>query len=105
VSTSNLNGHEVRTRPGVAFKGAVATFSADNAGLRFDAFIDWGDGRGSAGQVSANADGSMSVVGQHVYSHRGRYVATVDISGTYDFVTGNKYFGSFFSTTDAIVGT
>jgi hypothetical protein len=58
---------------GHAFRGTIATYTGlDTTQLnRYSANIDWGDGNQSAGELLLNPDGSVSVVGQHVYSAPG----------------------------------
>jgi 6-phosphogluconolactonase (cycloisomerase 2 family) len=61
----------------------VATFTdpvpGDAAG-EYTATITWGDGQSSAGTVSANADGSFTVQGHHVYAPVGNYQVGASIT-------------------------
>ncbi len=73
----------ISTTAGLAFSGAIASFSSGDAELvaaDFAARIDWGDGSAAgAGQVVADADGSFSVTGAHIYNTAGTYTVAVAI--------------------------
>jgi hypothetical protein len=65
------------------FTHTVATFTDANPGgtaAEFSASIDWGDGRTSAGVVSALAGGGFAVGGSHRYDFKGSYRITVRIA-------------------------
>jgi hypothetical protein len=64
------------------FSGAVATFTDANPNATagdFTATILWGDGAMSAGTITANADGSFAVSGDHTYAEEGSYPVAVSI--------------------------
>jgi hypothetical protein len=66
----------VAAKAGVAFTGAVATFSdADPNGTAsdFTATIDWGDGQRSAGTITANGQGGFNVSGTNTYASAGSF--------------------------------
>lgn len=72
----------VNATQGVPFAGVVAAFTdADgDAPLRdYSATINWGDGTSSAGTFSPNADGSVSVFGDHTYAQSGSFPLSVAI--------------------------
>lgn len=58
---------------GQALRGTIATYTGlDTTQLnRYSASINWGDGQQSTGQLVLNPDGSVSVLGQHVYASPG----------------------------------
>jgi hypothetical protein len=65
------------------YQGPVATFTDANTFRQagdFSAFIAWGDGSTSAGSV-VGSGGSYTVLGSHVYTHPGEYVAKFIVSG------------------------
>ncbi len=65
-----------------AFHGSVATFTDANpnaTAAEFAATILWGDGATSAGTITANADGSFAVSGDHTYTEAGCYPVTVTV--------------------------
>jgi hypothetical protein len=69
---------------GTAFTGTVATFTdadGDPAG-HFTVSIDWGDGRHSAGTVTANSGGGFAIGGTHTYRYGGTYAVVVRIYDT-----------------------
>jgi parallel beta-helix repeat protein len=75
-------GASITATEGTSFSGVVATFSDANPGATlgdFSATISWGDGRTSAGTVSANG-GGFSVAGTHSYASSGPYTVTVSIA-------------------------
>jgi hypothetical protein len=65
--------------------GTVGLFTDPDAKTTqgtFTANIDWGDGQTSAGQITANTDGSYSVAGTHTYSTPGFFEYTIHVSDT-----------------------
>jgi hypothetical protein len=91
---SNLTGqgHEVRAndlprdvallpfqaQPGQLFEGKLVDFIlSDPTGLT--AFIDWGDGISSPGQINAEVNGRLALSGQHNYLVLGTYTLTIAI--------------------------
>jgi hypothetical protein len=78
----NATGLTLSATESAAFHGAVATFTDANPNAtagEFSATILWGDGATSAGTVTANADGSFAVSGDHVYAEEGCYPVTVTV--------------------------
>ncbi len=70
--------------PNPSQSGTVATFSDPNAalpGTAYTAFIDWGDGSSSTGQVAATTGGMYVVTGTHLYSISGSYAVNVVVTG------------------------
>ena len=70
---------------GLAFSGAVATFTASDAGP-FNATIDWGDGSTSDGSISANGN-VYTVAGSHTYAEEGSDAVSVAIIDAADSTT------------------
>jgi hypothetical protein len=67
---------------GIAFTGAVATFSNSNAanvGSDFTAVITWGDGSTSVGTV-AGGGGTLTVFGTHTYADEGSDLVQVTVT-------------------------
>lgn len=65
--------------------GTVGLFTDPDAKTTqgtFTANINWGDGQTSAGQITANSDGSFGVAGMHTYSNPGFYEYTVRVTDT-----------------------
>ncbi|MPZ43482.1 MAG: tandem-95 repeat protein [Betaproteobacteria bacterium] len=82
----SLNAVAVNAIEGIAFDGPVAIFSDrdDDTAGDYQAVIDWGDGAVSDGTV-VGADGSFTVLGQHLYERYGAYplrVTLTDKNGT-----------------------
>lgn len=72
----------ISAQQGVAFTGAVATFSdTDTANVAgdFTATIDWGDGTTTAGTV-AGGGGTFTVSGTHTYAATGPFPVTVTLT-------------------------
>ncbi|HEX5446523.1 MAG TPA: DUF4214 domain-containing protein, partial [Pirellulales bacterium] len=73
----------VNATEGIAFNGAVATFTdtgyPGNTAGDFSAVIDWGDGTTTAGTVGGSA-GAFTVTGQHLYNSEGNYPLSVTLS-------------------------
>src|SRR5439155_9624408 len=73
----------VSTLEGVAYSGAVATFTntgyPGNPADDFSATILWGDGTSSTGFVSGGAGADLTVSGTHFYADEGVYSTTVTI--------------------------
>ncbi len=68
---------------GVAFNGAVATFTDANPNgtvSDFSATIDWGDGTASAGSIATNPAGGFVVNGTHTYTTVNSFKTTITIS-------------------------
>src|SRR5439155_7875428 len=75
-------GQNVTATAGRSFSGTVAMFNdADGSGSQgsYTAYITWGDGQASFGQVVANGNGTFGVVGSHLYSQAGSYTVSVQI--------------------------
>lgn len=66
-------GLPVSASNGEAFRAAVARYVGVDVTLlgRYVATINWGDGQQSAGELVVNSDGSVSVIGEHVYADPG----------------------------------
>jgi hypothetical protein len=65
------------------FTHRVATFTDANPGAPasdFTATINWGDGEGSTGTVSAVPGGGFAVAGRHEYKKKGTYSVRVQIA-------------------------
>lgn len=78
----SANGLTLSATEGGGFHGSVATFTDANpsaTAAEFTATILWGDGATSAGTITANADGSFAVRGDHTYAEAGSYPVTVAI--------------------------
>src|SRR5262249_169304 len=78
----SATGKSILSGTGTTFSGAVATFSdADLNGTvgDYSASIRWGDGKISAGTVSANGSGGFTVSGTHSYAVLGPYTVTITI--------------------------
>ncbi|HYR50155.1 MAG TPA: NEW3 domain-containing protein, partial [Candidatus Eisenbacteria bacterium] len=91
----------VAATEGIAFSGAVATFSDANpngTAAEFTASINWGDTSSSAGTVVANALGGFTVNGAHTYAEEGNYSVTVMIT---DAGGSTASASSFASVADA----
>ena len=80
-------GLTVEAPAGTWFVHQVVTFEVTNRlpgaiaipGSAFRAWVNWGDGTFSAGQVKLTADGTYQVVGSHRYKKRGTYRTTTQI--------------------------
>jgi hypothetical protein len=68
-----------------AFTGAVATFTATDAGP-FSATIDWGDSTTTTATIAQNG-GVFTVNGSHTYAEDGASSVTVVISDSFDSTT------------------
>jgi uncharacterized protein (TIGR03118 family) len=84
----HANGVTLAATEGIAFNGLVASFGDEDLGGRvanYTATIDWGDGFGSAGQVTAAGGGTFAVIGSHIYTEETQglavSVAIRDIGG------------------------
>ncbi|RPI46027.1 MAG: hypothetical protein EHM59_08575, partial [Betaproteobacteria bacterium] len=66
---------------GIVFAGPVAIFSDrdDDTAADYQAVIDWGDGSSSDGTV-VGADGSFTVLGEHLYERYGAYPLRVTLT-------------------------
>lgn len=66
-------GFDVNAVNGQAFRGVIATYVGLDATQldRYTANISWGDGSQSSAVLQLNSDGSVSVIGQHVYASPG----------------------------------
>jgi hypothetical protein len=75
---------------GGPYGGPVATFANPDpiAGTAsYTATITWGDGSSSAGIISANGDGTFSVLGTHTYTDPGSYAVGVVLVHNQGFTT------------------
>jgi hypothetical protein len=76
-------GINISAMAGVAFTGAVATFT-DSSGTfppqSYQAVITWGDGNTSFGFITANAGGGFTVTGTNTYAANNTYTITVQIN-------------------------
>lgn len=69
--------------PGATISGTVAMFQDDTGTVEpVDAYIDWGDGTYSWGQVGDAGNGLYVVEGTHTYSATGVYTVNVSVTGT-----------------------
>jgi hypothetical protein len=76
-------GTNISATEGLAFSGAVATFTDANPNGPlgdFSATINWGDGSSSAGTVATAVGGGFMVSGSHTYADEGNYSVSVFIS-------------------------
>ena len=67
-------GAKITPTEGIAFSGAVATFTGSDPAApagSFTATIDWGDGSTSTGTVASNGSGGFNVAGSHTYAEQG----------------------------------
>jgi uncharacterized repeat protein (TIGR01451 family) len=81
ASLSFNGGATLSTSEGVAFTGAVATFTDGNPNAPlsdFAATIDWGDGTSTAGGILV-ASGTVVVSGSHIYAEDGNNTITVTL--------------------------
>lgn len=63
---------------GVPFSGPVATISGAKSASDTTATIDWGDMTAvTAGTITANLDGTLTVSGSHTYAQAGMFTLTV----------------------------
>ncbi len=75
-------GKTIDATEGIAFSGAVASFTDANPAAKIGEFtgtINWGDGATSAGTVAANSAGGFDVKGSHTFAEEGRFTITVTI--------------------------
>ena len=82
VDDASLTAAGTSMNSGPAYSGTVATFAdADPKGTVSDysATVDWGDGKTSAGTVSA-VSGGFAVSGSHTYAQTGPYTIRVHIT-------------------------
>ena len=69
--------------------GSVATFTADPLSTAnwFKATIHWGDGSTSTGLVVRDSSGHFEVIGLHLYTKKGTYTVTTNITDSVDSET------------------
>ncbi|MBI3838435.1 MAG: hypothetical protein HY288_10945, partial [Planctomycetia bacterium] len=75
-------GINISSTVGLAFSGAVATFTDDNPSAPlsdYSATIDWGDSHTSAGTISL-VSGVLTVSGTNTYDQQGSYPISVTIN-------------------------
>jgi hypothetical protein len=84
-SIPSVTGMTIAPTEGIAFSGAVATFTSPDAGS-FSASINWGDGTTTSGTVSGSA-GNFTVSGSHTYAEDGAESVPVVITDSSDATT------------------
>ena len=78
----------VAATEGSAFAGQVATFTntgfATNPSIDFTASVDWGDGTITAGTLTDDGAGNITVSGTHKYSDEGTFALSVTLADADD---------------------
>jgi hypothetical protein len=76
----NATGSSITPNPGRQFTGSVAIISGTDP-TNLYASISWGDGTSfSYGTITANGDGTFSVIGSHTYLQEGHYSISVSLT-------------------------
>jgi hypothetical protein len=86
----SATGVNFLTPAGGPYSGPVATFTNPDpfaSAASYTATITWGDGSSSAGVISANGDGTFSVLGTHTYTNPGSYAVGVLLVHNQGFTT------------------
>ncbi|HVR09573.1 MAG TPA: hypothetical protein VMW75_16125 [Thermoanaerobaculia bacterium] len=114
ASTAHVAGAGLNVFPqtfaateGVAFNGAVATFTDSRAGASvgdFTASINWGDGATIAGTVTSNGGGVFTVSGMHTYADEGTFSVPVQVTDTVSTMTANATSTGNVAEHDALTG-
>jgi hypothetical protein len=113
VTPLQANGDSITAIAGQTFNGTVGTFTDNywNSG-NLTAYISWGDGNTSIGQIVNNGNGTFSVLGSTTYLESGQYTIIIQIADSagnstnaYGAATVNQpplppnAYGTSFSTT------
>jgi uncharacterized secreted protein with C-terminal beta-propeller domain len=75
----NATAARITANPGREFTGSVATLTGMDP-TNLWASINWGDGTSSSGTITANGDGTFSVVGTHTYLQEKQYSITITLT-------------------------
>jgi hypothetical protein len=114
TSTAHVAGAGLNAFPqtfaateGVAFNGAVATFTDSRAGAMvgdFTASINWGDGATIPGTITSNGGGGFSVSGTHTYADEGTFSVPVQVTDNVSTMTANTTSTANVAEHDALTG-
>jgi streptogramin lyase len=87
-----LPGNAITIAAGATFNGTLATVTlpATPAGDSLAVLIHWGDGKTSAGVITASAGNTYTITASHVYRKHGKYKVSAVVSQTASGVAGHK---------------